>query len=228
MKIPHWFCWDYLTQYHGEKDQSYFDAYTIIQAIKGKEFNGFLRVKFEDNRIVDYYHKDSESIAQVILEHVGLNLLPLIVSQDIDLMPIPNSDMIPNSGSDHKIIQSVQKILGAYHSVKQPFSVRLNPGLRWISPKTPSHQNPGSRSMLHYEGKLALTTADPRPIILFDDVYTSGSQAKAATKFLTEQGHTVLGVLTLAKTTNMPRAHAYEWRQEVCEYDDRPFSWENF
>ena len=224
MKIPHWFYWDYLTQYQGEKHQSYFDAYKIIQGVKGKDFNGFLRLKFKDNRIIDYYQKDSEGMAKVILEYVGANFLPPIISQETDLMPIPNSDMVPGSGSEHQIIKSAQIILGAYHAIKRPYSVRLNPGLRWTAPKTPSHHSPGRRSMLDYEGKLALTTADPRPIIIFDDVYTSGSQAKAACKFLTEAGHEVLGVMTLAKTTNMPRALAYEWREDVCEYDDTPFN----
>lgn len=227
MKIPHWFYWDYLTQYQGDKHQSYFDAYTIIQAIKGKEFNGFLRVRFEGGKVEDLYQKDAARITQIILDHVGLNFLPNIVSQNADFMPIPNSDMTATSGSDHKIIQASQRLLSSYHSVQRTYSLRLNAGLRWTSAKTPSHQSPGSRSMMRYEGKLTLTTADPRPIILFDDVYTSGSQAKAACKYLTDAGHTVLGVMTLAKTTNTPRSVAYEWREDTCEYDDTPFDWAN-
>ena len=82
--------------------------------------------------------------------------------------------------------------------------------------------------MSQHEGKFSLTTKIKKPIILFDDVYTSGSQAKAACKFLTESGHNVIGAVTLAKTTNTPREKAYKWRKDTCQYDESPFDWDDF
>lgn len=225
MRIPHWYFWDYLTQYEGDKHQTYFDAYKFIHAVKGDGFNGFLRVKYTNGKTADLYEKDSEHIANLALDHVGQNCLPSIITQNVDLMPIPNSDMIPTSGSDHKIITAATRLSSAFQSSSSPHNINLNTGLRWTSAKTPSHQRPGYRSMLNYEGKLTLITAPEQPVVLFDDVYTSGSQAKAACKFLTDSGHTVLGVVTLAKTTHTPRPKAFEWREDICEYDDNPFDW---
>ncbi|MDB2439577.1 hypothetical protein N9W89_12770 [Hellea sp.] len=228
MKIPHWFFWDYLTQYDGDKHQSYFDAYKFIKAVKGDEFNGHLRAKLKSGKVVKLYHKDSEKISQLALDLIGAKALPKIMDQDTDLMPIPNSDMIPKSGETHKIISAADRVVKAYSSTDPKHSLTLNSGLRWTSKKRPSHKESGSRNMERYEGKLTLTKKVKRPIILFDDVYTSGSQAKAACKFLTDSELEVLGVVTLAKTTHTPNKKAFEWREDVCEYDDSPFDWDSF
>lgn len=228
MKIPHWFFWDYLTKYEGDKHQSYFDAYVFIKAVKQEEFKGHLRFKRKNGTIGKFHHKDSAKISNIALRVVGENCLPKIMDQKAELIPIPNSDMTATSGDSHKIITAAQQLVGAYMSTDPKHKLKLNSGLRWTSKKKPSHKTPGIRSMSQYEGRLDLITEIKKPIILFDDVYTSGSQAKAACKFLTDAGHTVLGVLTLAKTTHTPADKAYKWREDVCEYDDSPFDWDDF
>lgn len=227
VKIPHWYFLDYLTQYEGERDDSYWDAYRFVKAVKEEEFKGFLRVKNKRGGVKKLTHAHSPQIAKIILKHIGNKCLPKVVNQHLELVPIPNSDMVPKSGLDHPIIRAAQQIAEAYDETESEFSVTLNPALRWTSRKRPSHETPGWRDMYRYEGKLTLESNINNPLILFDDVYTSGSQAKAACKYLSENGHQVLGVLTVAKTTNIPSAKAWSWREGVCEYDEDPFDWDD-
>ena len=227
MKIPHWFFWDYLTGYEGDKHQSYFNAYVYIKAIKREPFNGHLRVKYKGSP-KRLYEKDSPLIAKFALTLIGNNHIPKIIEQETELIPIPNSDMIPGSGEDHKIITAASQLIDGYDKTDPKHKILLNTGLRWTEPKDPAHKTGGLRSMSQYEGKFSLTSKIEKPIILFDDVYTSGSQAKAACKFLTEQGHEVIGVVTLAKTTNTPQDKAFKWRKDTCEYDESPFDWDDF
>lgn len=226
MKIPHWFFWDYLTQYEGDKDQSYFDAYVFIKAVKQEAFKGHLRFKRKNGTRGKLYHKDSAIISNAAMRLVGTNHIPKIMTQKAVLLPIPNSDMTPTSGDAHKIIEAAGQLVTAYMATDPKYKLKLNSGLRWKSKKRPAHTTSGVRSMSQYEGKFSLVGDIKRPIILFDDVYTSGSQAKAACKFLTESGHTVLGIVTLAKTTHTPSDKAHKWREDVCEYDDDPFDWD--
>jgi len=228
MKIPHWFFWDYLTGYEGDKDQSYFDAYVFIKAIKREEFNGHLRVKDNKGRPRRLHHKDSAVIAKLALTIIGKNHIPKIVTQATELVPIPNSDMIPKSGETHKIIKAGTQLIDGYDKSDAEHELILNSGLRWTIAKDPAHKTGGVRSMSQYEGKFSLTSKIENPVILFDDVYTSGSQAKAACKFLTELGHEVIGVVTLAKTTHTPTKKAYKWREDICEYGESPFDWDDF
>lgn len=228
MKIPHWFYWDYLTQYEGDKHQSYFDAYVFIKAVKEEEFKGHLRFKRKNGTIGKLHHKDSAKIASVALRVIGENYIPKIIDQKAELIAIPNSDMTPKSGNAHKIIRAAEQLVAAYMSTEPKQKLTVNSGLRWTSKKNPSHKTPGIRSMSQYDGRLTLISDVKHPIILFDDVYTSGSQAKAACKFLTDKGHTVLGIVTLAKTTHTPVEKAYKWREDVCEYNDSPFDWDDF
>lgn len=228
MKIPHWFFWDYLTGYEGDKHQTYFDAYVFIKAIKREDFNGHLRVKDNKGRLRRLFQKDSAVIAKLALTIIGKNHIPKIVDQHIELIPIPNSDMTPQSGDDHTIIKAASLLIDGYNKSDPKHEILLNTGLRWTEAKDPAHKTGGVRSMSQHEGKFSLTAKVKKPIILFDDVYTSGSQAKAACKFLTELGHDVSGVITLAKTTNTPKEKAYKWRKDTCEYDEAPFDWDDF
>jgi len=228
MKIPHWFFWDYLTGYEGDKHQSYFDAYVFVKAVKREDFNGHLRIKDSNGNEVRLYQKDSVRIAKLALRIIGKNFIPKIIEQEIELIPIPNSDMIPGSGEDHKIITATSQLIDGYNKTDPKHEIFANTGLRWTEPKDPAHKTGGLRSMSQYEGKFSLTSEISKPVMLFDDVYTSGSQSKAACKFLTELGHDVIGVVTLAKTTNMPRERAYKWREDTCEYDEPPFDWDDF
>lgn len=220
MKIPHGFLCDYLTQYEGERHQHSWDANAIVRAIKGEPFNGYVRLKDVSGVPRNYTQASSNLIAARILKHLGHHLIPNIINQNVAFVPIPNSTMIPGSGNGHRIIQSAQWLCEGHATANLAHTLTLQPNLRWREPKTPAHTQGRARHPSQYDGKLQQTERAGQPILLFDDVYTSGSQVKAATKFLTDKGETVIGVMTVAKTTHIPSEKPILRRVSECVVED--------
>ena len=222
MKIPHYYLLDYLTQYDGDRSQGHWNATKMVSAIKGRQFKGYARLKLADGQTKNYDSESANALATVVLNTLGQSKLPGAVTQPSLLVPIPNHDMTLVSGDDHKIIKTAQAVLNAYNRAEnKPHNVTLWTGLRWKEVRPEAKSTSGRRSPDVYDGKFGLKSQPTEiPVILFDDVYTSGSQAKAAAKYLADQGVDVTAVVTVAKTTHEPSANAFEWRQGECEIED--------
>lgn len=212
---------DYLTQYEGDRPQASWDAIKIVKVAKGESPGGFCR--FNINGAPKRYDDDNwdEMIAD-ILPIMGKQIRNL-TTVDTYLIPIPNSDMTMNSGDNHRIVDLARLFLSGYQSLHAAPRVDLLPSLCWSAPKTPSRTTPGRRSPDLYRGIFRLRSTFDRPVILFDDVYTSGSQAKAAIQYLKGKGITTLGVMTLGKTVHTPSDKPLSYRQDTCTVEADPF-----
>lgn len=217
MKIPHWYLLDYLTNWDGDRPQESWDAVAIVKAMKGREFKGYVEVINDGNRRDRYYNGRAPELADLVLTFIGRECVPRIIDESSKLVPIPNSDMIVGSGNNHRIIKSAESLLNGYNSTERKFALTLDSALRWNEVHPPSHTQPGYRSPSAYEGKFSLAGSICGAVYLFDDVYTSGSQAKAAARFLSDAGATVKGIVTAAKTVHQPSAAPIEWRQGECD-----------
>lgn len=223
MIIPHWYFLDYLTQYEGDRSQQSWDSNKMVQAVKGRPVNGFIRIKVGGT--VRRYEQDNiGSLTASLLGTVGSHMGNGLITQEATIIPIPNSDMTSNSGEDHPIIHSASAVLNGYnHSRKSAIDVDLSTSLRWTEPHKPSNRQSGFRSPNDYTDKLVLTSEIARPVIVFDDVYTSGSQAKAACDFLNKNDVDIIAIVTVAKTVHEPSESPISWRESSCNIQEGLF-----
>ena len=219
MIIPHWYRLDYLTQYEVDRPQKSWDANNMVRAIKGRGIGGYVRVRFKGEKDNYFDASNADRLAELVLRSIGRQNLPLVIDQQSAVVPIPNHNMTPTSGTDHPIINSSKILVDGYQEVKGGLhALNISACLRWTEAREKSSSKSGYRSPEQYEGLLChLDPLPTDPVILFDDVYTSGSQAKAAARYLHEKGVTILGVLTVAKTTHEPQENSMQWRREDCE-----------
>lgn len=138
--------------------------------------------------------------ADHILSNCGSNMV---------IVPIPNGDGAINSTSSFRTLDLVQKIATA--SGGKLFFVDA---LRWKEPAGKSHKNERSRDVDTHIANLIIRPGDPRSVVLFDDVITSGSQMAAAKIKLEEHGHTVVGCYAVLDVLNPgDRGSAPCWAQ---------------
>lgn len=223
MIIPHWYLLDYLTQYEGDRPQLSWDCNKMVNAVKGRPINGFVKIKV-GNTLKRFEQDNINDLVSSLCATMGSMVAQSLIQTPSSIVPIPNSDMVQGSGDNHRIIKSAEMLLQGYEKYRaEEIDVDLMPVLRWTEPHEPASQRGGFRSPNEYKGKLILTNTIKRPVIVFDDVYTSGSQAKAVCDYLIKAGVDITAIVTVAKTVHEPSEHPISWRQSTCQIQEGLF-----
>lgn len=133
---------------------------------------------------------------------------------------------IPNSEATRKIdtFRTLQLAEMLAKSAGRGFTV--SPCLRWRKPKDPAHKSSGYRDPDALVRKLVLTDTPQSPVILFDDVITSGSQMQASYYVLSAADRTLVFGITVGRTTRDQHRNMLRWHEEALEIesaDDWPF-----
>ena len=100
--------------------------------------------------------------------------------QDAVLVPIPGSQTVSAASDDFAAKRLATQM--ALHLA----GATVLPALQWASARPPLHETPGYRTPQALFPNLVLAQAVPagRPVVLVDDVFTSGAHVKAAAQRL--------------------------------------------
>jgi hypothetical protein len=124
------------------------------------------------------------------------------------IVPIPNSDGTISSRKSFRTLdlaQAISKSVGVPCTASDVIRWSQNPGM--------AHKGERARSAREHKDKLRMLRRTQRPIILFDDVVTSGSQMYAAKSLLEESAMYVAGMVAFAEVVNNGvRSDAPTWR----------------
>ncbi|KAB0682000.1 phosphoribosyltransferase [Aureimonas leprariae] len=199
-----------------------FDARNIVKAVKGSAFGGYSNFKV-GGVWKKFDNSNAEELVPVILGHVGQRLLNHAVDRDFVVVPIPNSGMAQGVGGPFRIVELAKMLCDA-----APRCLAVTPALRWAQVRTASHQVSGRRSPDQYEPHLRYVEQVSGPVVLFDDVITSGSQMIAAARVLRGQGVNVVMGVTVGNTVKDQRENTIEWVMNEFELDPPAFDLDAF
>lgn len=205
----------YLVDYGTQKRPIDWSAFNFVRAAKGIEIGGY--VDFNIGGKKTRYNKDNqEELAAQAFGFLG-SFLDKAVDFDFEIVPVPNSDMCVQNPSGHRIINSAQMVANSSSRC-----VDVNTRLLWTHAKSQAHKTPGSRSPEQYEGMLSCTGVSQHPVILFDDIITSGSQMVACARALKAAGTQAMFGCTVGRTVNVQHEKMLEWHVENLEIDPVP------
>ena len=201
-------------QWRGEDHR----AHKLVQLVKGHEINGYVylgpvgkRRKFDNSN-----GEEGVRLALGVLAKALKAKLP----GGGTIVPIPNSEATREVTTFRTL--ELAKIVAS--SAGHGYAVR--PNLRWRTAKDPAHKSSGYRDPDALVENLLLTEVPPAPVILFDDVITSGSQMQASFRVLSEAGRTPVFGITVGRTTREQHENMLRWHEEELEIDsadDWPF-----
>lgn len=195
----------YLTQYEGvESKQAYWDASKIVKALKGDKFNGYLRWKV-GGKWRDFTNADIDEFLGPLFKRIG-KLLREEIEGPVSVVPIPNSKMAIGAKGTFRTVELARLLVDGLND-----GAVLCPAIRWDKPREPSHRTGGYRYPDLYQPHMRLAAKPTEPVIILDDVLTSGSQMIAATRFLTEAGYEVVRAVTVARATSVPMQPMFKW-----------------
>lgn len=169
-----------------------YDAYKLVQTLKGKPINGYATLKAPAGNWVKITAEAPQPAFDLFGEWGSSQLVGMGLTAGI-LMPIPSSDCLA-LGQDEKGRRLAQAI-----ATRSPgFSVVE--GLHW-NVQLPKSSEGGPRDVGTLIKNLRIAQNIPKvPIVLVDDVTTSGGHLLACARGLRSFGHTVENAICAAQT----------------------------
>lgn len=177
---------------HGDRRPDHFTPFQIVQAVKGKTFNGYawVTVGGQPQRL------DSSSPHVAVswaVERLGEQIFAEYEDESITIVPVPGHTHVSaegvEAGNVHQLGLKLAEVLRSRGMVANAF-----PLLRWVHPIQSAREG-GSRDPELLQPLLRVVDAKHiAKVILIDDVVTSGGHIAAAYGTLTTAGYDVADV----------------------------------
>jgi hypothetical protein len=165
----------------------------VVKAIKGQPFRGYSEIPGVDG-VVRRVDQGSQTAAVETVGAWAASRLGQLNGGPFALVPVPSS-------SQTEFVKNTAPYLIAQELHRRKRAVTtLGRWLRFKEPMAPSHAG-GGRNQTTIRDNLAIANFDStRPIILIDDVLTSGAHIKACAEALREEGAAVELVIVAGRT----------------------------
>lgn len=156
----------YLTTYPPEWRQSDYDASKMVKALKGDPINGYF-----DFKIGDKLRRFDQSNVAEFVKRIPVALAKMIareVEGPATLVPIPNSHVTDTNALDFRTLNLARSVAAASGG-----KLTVVPALVFKAAQQKSRLG-GPRRAEHFEEAYRQACAVAGPIVLLDDVCTSG------------------------------------------------------
>lgn len=201
----------YLTEIGGPawRDQD-FTTRDIVKIVKGLPFNGYCEMTLGGKK-----RRFDQNNGQTLLPYLyggAAKKAATLVEGRFCIVPIPNSEAIIG---DRGSFRTLEHATGIANAVADNRANAVG-ALRWVRAKEKAHLGGGRNPDAHFDN-LGIAEKPDVPVILFDDVLTTGSQLIGAYRRLAKIGVVPVATIVVGRTTHDQREHMIGWEQEQLE-----------
>ncbi len=196
----------YLTDTDVKWRPSDYSANKMVKALKGQSFNGYFQVRI-DGKWVSVTNENAERFRPVVHGILAKELCKR-VEGSATLVPIPNSHVIAPDSADFRTRALAEGIAEASEGL-----LNCSVALVFGEALAKTHSTQGFRDPRFYRDKYQLISKPESPVVLIDDVFTSGAHLVGAAWKLADEGCNVVLAGTWAKSTKEQREPVFQ----VCE-----------
>jgi hypothetical protein len=218
--IQVWSLLNYLTEVEGTAWRPIdYTSNKIIKTVKGHEINGYFKVRIGNNE-VKYDSANCEKFLPFLFSTIASKLKNMIEG-NFTIIPIPNSSATVQDGSEFRTLSHANllaKVIG-----KRAVAI---PALRWMSVRVPSHDGGSRDPDVHFDN-LRVVHLPRTPVILFDDVLTTGSQTIASYRRLDGAGIIPTCGVVVGRAVKTQRENLIDWRKEDLVVDNDAIDWDD-
>lgn len=210
-QIPFGFFLYYLTETEGLTWRGTdYNMRIVVKGLKQESFKGYadFRIGKTTKRFTS---ANIEELVEPVIATFADRVRPK-VKLPVSVVPIPNSGMAVGEKGPFR-----NEHLGSLLAKHLGGGAAMVPALRWKKKRSKAHQQKEMRSPDLYEPNLALVAVPPAPVLLFDDVLTSGSQMIAAARFLTAKGHAPAFATVIAQATKTQHDPMLKWTEATLD-----------
>lgn len=133
------------------------------------------------------------------------------------LVPIPNSGAtVANKGSSFRSLELAEKL-----ATFTDGNASVVPALRWKQERTPAHRGGSRDPQVHFEN-LAIVEDVTGPVVLFDDVITTGSQLIGSYRRLANPKREITTAVVIGRATKEQHTRVIGWTETELIVDEPP------
>src|SRR5579863_6818688 len=202
----------YLTEIGGPawRDQD-FATRDIVKIVKGQPFNGYFEITVGGKK-----RRFDQNNGQDLLPSIyggAAKKISTLIQGNFCIVPIPNSEA---TIADRASFRTLEHATGIASKVSGNNRAKALDALRWKRAKEKAHQGGGRNPDAHFDN-LGITEKPDIPVVLFDDVLTTGSQLIGAYRRLAKTGIVPVAAIVVGRTTHDQHEHMIGWQQEQLE-----------
>ncbi len=190
--------------------QADYDASKMKKFIKGESVKGYVDINVGKNS-VRFEDKDRQKFCDILAKTLAIKVLNMNV-KDCVLVPIPNSVAVVSHEAEYETIRFARAI----SSKTGLASISVCDALRWKTTALSSHRG-GSRDPQILNENLQVVVCPEHPVILVDDVMTTGAHMTACARKLQAVGVDIHCGLVAVRATWDQREKTLGWIDEVIE-----------
>lgn len=182
-----------------------YDAMKVVHCLKGKPIKGYVTIRVGD-KVQSFTEAETPQLLEILARTLAVRINSLSLER-VQIVPVPNSSAIGNI-STYRLLNFAHKV-----AARVPASVLVD-AFRWRGASTASHKG-GTRNSLVLRANLALIQKPgPDPILLLDDVLTTGGHMAACYMMLKGVGRVPICGVTLARVHWEYSEPRFGWRVE--------------
>jgi hypothetical protein len=180
--------------------EHHFAMLAIKKAIKDEAFKTHADLNI-GSKSFKLTQKTREEVLKALFEDIA-NDLCNYWSRNVAIVPIPGSAIVDPDQSDFRNADYAATIAAASNGM-----IEVSRALHWDSVQEKQRADTGPRRMEARMEHMEVKRVPTLPVLLFDDVMTSGSTLKAAEALLKSKNAVVLGAVVVLKadSLNEPR-----------------------
>ena len=194
-----------------------YDNNKMIKCLKGEPINGTFNVRTSKRHHV-YSEQNRDDFVRLACAAAAKKALRLLEG-NFSIVPVPNSIATKAADNDFRTLHLARQIAGSCNG-----RANVVPALRWNKPMQSSRKG-GTRDPQVLFEKLEICTRTEKPVILFDDVLTSGAHLIACHRKLTASSMLPRLALTMGRTTHEQHEKPLEWKEEEVVLEEPPPLW---
>jgi hypothetical protein len=181
----------------------------MVKALKGDQINGYFEHKiagkvrrFDQANIKEFLDRVPPALAKLMARHV---------STKATIVPIPNSHVVDVQSLNFRTLELAKAVAQSSNSQFQAV-----PALVFTEPQVKSREG-GPRDPYHFENVYRIVTEVQEPIILLDDVCTSGAHMIGACWKLKSPKYNVILGAAFGRTTDVQLSAPISVREETLD-----------
>ena len=190
----------------------------MVKCLKGEAINGYFEVKVSGRPKV-FKEENKEEFIDVLCGNVAKKITSLIGVR-FTIIPVPNSSATTSIKADFRTYSIAKRIAQLGGSGAHAVAA-----LRWKTAMLSSRKG-GSRDLQVLHDNLELMHKPVGPIILFDDVMTTGAHMKACQRKLMEAGITPTQAISVGRATWDQKEKPIGWVEEVLQVETSSSAWD--